>query len=664
MSKIQRTKRNVMEGVPFTTIPDDFLSQWMTQLSPSELRVMLYIYLRTLGFGKQADTISYSQFLGGIVTRDGRRLDAGAGVSRRALVDALAALEQKGLIRRYHQVSGTDGPCSAGNKSNNSSSGKDTLTTFEVILLRVDSVPRETAVTQLLSSSTSTSTNALITSDNGDEKEQENDKGKAVRRKRLDENHRHSQHRTAHQVQSLPYLVSGDDTHTGVVSQPQVQSLPEPVQVLPSQRQDSVQNLHHNMRPESLTINNNHENRGAGASVSVSGTTATGIRASIPHDLSAAGASTAHGHLVDLASLSRNVAQPPQTVDQTQSAGLPTDDDLVYRERAIGIITSQVIGITPREASRLVELAFTRYCSLTHSPNPSSSSRANLEGVNPQSETTFPGVTTPTQNVAPLIPAGGGGAGQSALAYIERLVEYVMTTPGIHTPAAVLTTLVKTGQDRTKASERDSLYPRRRRPTKPGSFSASLATATLTPTVSQAATGGYPQVNVTQTTSDSTLKGLASGRYSSRMGYGTGPASRSGADYGAYLNNTHKREYPVAAAFVKAGMAQSVEPSEESLQQEAECQERSAIVHYEEAVTATATAVVQEEEEEKLDPGFLWMLREYTPKLAERVRQFSIEDNRLKVSFVGGGYEVRELVGWLSMAQIYYPHLEEIEVLR
>ena len=139
MSKIQYTKRNVMEGIPFTTIPDDFLARWMTQLSPSELRVMLYIYLRTLGFGKQADTISYSQFLAGVVTRDGRRLDGGAGVSRRALVDALVALEQKGLIKRYHKVSGTsgsDGPCSAGSNS----SGRDSFATFEVILLRETNV--------------------------------------------------------------------------------------------------------------------------------------------------------------------------------------------------------------------------------------------------------------------------------------------------------------------------------------------------------------------------------------------------------------------------------------------------------------------------------------------------------------------------------------------
>ena len=69
---------------------------------------MLYIYLHTLGYGKLADAISYDQFVNGIVTRDGRRLDGGAGVSRRSLVSALTALEKRGLItRRYNGYSAT-----------------------------------------------------------------------------------------------------------------------------------------------------------------------------------------------------------------------------------------------------------------------------------------------------------------------------------------------------------------------------------------------------------------------------------------------------------------------------------------------------------------------------------------------------------------------------
>lgn len=84
----------------FTQIPNYFLDHIAPELSQTELRVMLYIYRHTLGYRKLADTICYEQFLSGVVTSDGRRVDQGAKVSRRALVPALAALEARGLISR------------------------------------------------------------------------------------------------------------------------------------------------------------------------------------------------------------------------------------------------------------------------------------------------------------------------------------------------------------------------------------------------------------------------------------------------------------------------------------------------------------------------------------------------------------------------------------
>src|SRR4051794_24347444 len=86
----------------FTAIPNHFLDQIAPILSPSELRLMIYIYRHTLGFHKRTDRMSYDQFINGIVTHDQRRLDAGAGVSRGSLVAALAGLEKKGLIKRLH----------------------------------------------------------------------------------------------------------------------------------------------------------------------------------------------------------------------------------------------------------------------------------------------------------------------------------------------------------------------------------------------------------------------------------------------------------------------------------------------------------------------------------------------------------------------------------
>jgi len=83
-----------------TPLPDEIYDEWAPKLGEAELKVLLYIVRRTLGFGKGADAISLTQFLGGIVTRDGRVLDHGCGVkSRPNVVRALKGLEDKGLIR-------------------------------------------------------------------------------------------------------------------------------------------------------------------------------------------------------------------------------------------------------------------------------------------------------------------------------------------------------------------------------------------------------------------------------------------------------------------------------------------------------------------------------------------------------------------------------------
>lgn len=88
--------------VQYTIVPDSFFDEWMTQLSSTELRVMLYIYRRTLGFNKMADPISLNQFLHGIRKRNGEQLDYGCGVKNRsALLKALRRLEELNLIRSF-----------------------------------------------------------------------------------------------------------------------------------------------------------------------------------------------------------------------------------------------------------------------------------------------------------------------------------------------------------------------------------------------------------------------------------------------------------------------------------------------------------------------------------------------------------------------------------
>jgi hypothetical protein len=93
-----------------TPLPDEIYDEWVPLLGEAELKVLLYIVRRTLGFHKGTDAISLTQFAHGITTRDGRVLDKGCGITSRAtLVRALTALEKKGLISARKGRNGAGG---------------------------------------------------------------------------------------------------------------------------------------------------------------------------------------------------------------------------------------------------------------------------------------------------------------------------------------------------------------------------------------------------------------------------------------------------------------------------------------------------------------------------------------------------------------------------
>ena len=82
-----------------TATPDWLFDEVAPDLAKAPLKVLLYIVRRTCGFRKRADAISLTQFQHGIITRDGRQLDKGCGVTNRtALLRALDDLEARGLI--------------------------------------------------------------------------------------------------------------------------------------------------------------------------------------------------------------------------------------------------------------------------------------------------------------------------------------------------------------------------------------------------------------------------------------------------------------------------------------------------------------------------------------------------------------------------------------
>ena len=86
-----------------TQIPNIVLDLLVPKLPPAEARCILYISRRTFGFHRSKDRISLSQFIGGIISRDGKRLDYGTGLSRPSVVEALKNLFKAGNLYRKRQ---------------------------------------------------------------------------------------------------------------------------------------------------------------------------------------------------------------------------------------------------------------------------------------------------------------------------------------------------------------------------------------------------------------------------------------------------------------------------------------------------------------------------------------------------------------------------------
>jgi hypothetical protein len=82
-----------------TPVPDVFFDVLLPRLNEAQIKVMMYIIRRTLGFKKSSDAISLKQFRHGITTRDGRQLDQGCGLKNfTTITKALQSLEEMGCI--------------------------------------------------------------------------------------------------------------------------------------------------------------------------------------------------------------------------------------------------------------------------------------------------------------------------------------------------------------------------------------------------------------------------------------------------------------------------------------------------------------------------------------------------------------------------------------
>ena len=89
-----------------TPTPDELFDVWLSSLTGSELKVLLYIIRRTFGFGKDVEAISLSQIMKGRQNENGEVLDLGTGLSRKSAYQAVQNLEQKELIEVGRALAG------------------------------------------------------------------------------------------------------------------------------------------------------------------------------------------------------------------------------------------------------------------------------------------------------------------------------------------------------------------------------------------------------------------------------------------------------------------------------------------------------------------------------------------------------------------------------
>ncbi|MDP3012730.1 MAG: replication protein [Candidatus Subteraquimicrobiales bacterium] len=76
----------------YTQVPDDLFDFLLPFLDEKELKVLLYVIRRTLGWKKDSDMISLNQL------EKGGEKDKGCGLKKRTIIRALQSLEEKKCI--------------------------------------------------------------------------------------------------------------------------------------------------------------------------------------------------------------------------------------------------------------------------------------------------------------------------------------------------------------------------------------------------------------------------------------------------------------------------------------------------------------------------------------------------------------------------------------
>ena len=93
----------------YTQVPDDLFDELMSELTGSELKVLLYVVRRIFGFKKDSDHISLSQMVNGITKKDGTIQDKGTGLHKDSVIKAVKSLVSKSVLLKNRKSSDKHG---------------------------------------------------------------------------------------------------------------------------------------------------------------------------------------------------------------------------------------------------------------------------------------------------------------------------------------------------------------------------------------------------------------------------------------------------------------------------------------------------------------------------------------------------------------------------
>ena len=86
----------------FTAIPNLFFDELLSEIkSVAELKVLLYIFRHTYGWQKRFDCISLSQFVSGVITREGVKVDNGIGIDKKSVLRGIDGCLERGTILKW-----------------------------------------------------------------------------------------------------------------------------------------------------------------------------------------------------------------------------------------------------------------------------------------------------------------------------------------------------------------------------------------------------------------------------------------------------------------------------------------------------------------------------------------------------------------------------------